>query len=233
MPIKNWTPERIARKRDNHNRWRNKPGIKEYWDAYMRSYFQKQRDNRPPIPSICPHCLQNQFVWHSKSWICVPCRSKRSAANEKAAKTRCQRRRQIRKRIASLSLRHGEYVGAAYSAYASLPNSKLAVGINFIKTLCLPVSHQSLTLCTLERIHLLNDISSLPWGNIGWSCRICFLSNSDPAFFDIDHILPRYKSGGDSKFNLQPLCPNCHRLKCLQEYSERKGCTLINEPASH
>ena len=222
MPIKNWTPERLAQKRENQNRWRSKPANREYWNAYTRSYLQKHRVNsRPPIPTSCPHCLQNSFKWHSNSWICIPCRAAQSAANEKSSRLRRYRRRQIRKRAASLSLRHGEHVASAYLSYASLPTSKLAIGPSFIKSLCLPSSHQSLSQSTLERIHLLNDISNLPWGSIGWSCRLCSLPSSDPAFFDIDHILPRHKSGSSAKSNLQPLCPNCHRIKCLSEYSLR------------
>lgn len=67
----------------------------------------------------------------------------------------------------------------------------------------------------LRRVELLNLVSDLPKLNIGWHCMACGLVESDPMFFDVDHIVPRAAGGGNAHENLQPLCPNCHRKKTL------------------
>lgn len=55
-------------------------------------------------------------------------------------------------------------------------------------------------------------------------CADCGLRNEDTRFFDIDHIIPIYQSGDKRKQydytntdNLQILCPNCHRIKTMNE----------------
>ena len=59
----------------------------------------------------------------------------------------------------------------------------------------------------------------------GWECQNCRISHDNPSFFDIDHIKPKryYKLKPKSSLtlkqlrNLQILCPNCHRLKTIEE----------------
>lgn len=64
----------------------------------------------------------------------------------------------------------------------------------------------------------------------GSCCEVCGLFCEEPKFFDVDHILPVYKSGekrkqyqfGDGS-NFQVLCPNCHRFKTITELIEWEG----------
>lgn len=63
-------------------------------------------------------------------------------------------------------------------------------------------------------------------------CSACGLYNEDTSFFDIDHIVPVFKTKEkrgkklfyDSK-KFQVLCPNCHRLKTIYE-KKNKNTTL-------
>lgn len=49
--------------------------------------------------------------------------------------------------------------------------------------------------------------------NRGWyTCVRCGKSVRKSGL-DIDHIIPRSKGGGDSLFNLQPMCQSCNRSK--------------------
>lgn len=40
------------------------------------------------------------------------------------------------------------------------------------------------------------------------SCQMC--GNTDKDLFEVDHILPTFKGGGDNFDNLRVLCSNCH-----------------------
>ena len=57
----------------------------------------------------------------------------------------------------------------------------------------------------------------------GYTCEACSLKNSNPSFFDLDHIKPLRSGRGRRRYriedtnNLQLLCPNCHRMKTLEE----------------
>ena len=54
-----------------------------------------------------------------------------------------------------------------------------------------------------------------------FTCKHCGIKNENPSFFDIDHVVPR--KGGTKHINparfsnLQVLCPNCHRLKTIND----------------
>lgn len=61
---------------------------------------------------------------------------------------------------------------------------------------------------------------------LGLKCKHCGIENSNVSFFDLDHIKPTrrhtlknprtgfiWKDEG----NLQVLCPNCHRIKTIQD----------------
>lgn len=67
----------------------------------------------------------------------------------------------------------------------------------------------------LARICSLNLIWGLPGLHIGWHCMACGIAHFDPRFFEIDHIIPRSKSGHNSAANKQCLCPSCHKKKTL------------------
>ena len=67
----------------------------------------------------------------------------------------------------------------------------------------------------------------------GLKCNDCGITNDNPSFFDLDHIIPfRFTNFKTRWFlrdreNLQVLCPNCHRIKCINEgFAKRKN---INE----
>jgi len=58
-------------------------------------------------------------------------------------------------------------------------------------------------------------------------CEVCGISNKNSSFFDIDHIETIKKVGNQRKKyltksefnNSKALCPNCHRLKTLEDGS--------------
>lgn len=62
----------------------------------------------------------------------------------------------------------------------------------------------------------------------GRKCNACGLKSSIKGFFDIDHIIPvgRDKNKrlikNDNMKNLQILCPNCHRLKTIEDKKKYK-----------
>lgn len=49
----------------------------------------------------------------------------------------------------------------------------------------------------------------------GWRCTICteVLSSA----FQVDHIVPLWRGGGNEEANLRALCANCHALKTQEE----------------
>lgn len=65
--------------------------------------------------------------------------------------------------------------------------------------------------------------------NVNYSCEKCGIKNDHHRFFDIDHIKQAFrKKNGiagswrklwEDKSNLQVLCPNCHRLKHLEDFT--------------
>ncbi len=64
-----------------------------------------------------------------------------------------------------------------------------------------------------------------------FSCIKCKIKNQDYKFFDVDHIIPKHNRKRNSrncyvlekeKNNLQVLCPNCHRLKTIEENWSKK-----------
>jgi len=64
----------------------------------------------------------------------------------------------------------------------------------------------------------------------GYRCERCGLRKKNLMFFDIDHIVPRrrrtLKEPSNIKIkdisNLQVLCPNCHRLKTIEDRRKYK-----------
>lgn len=50
-------------------------------------------------------------------------------------------------------------------------------------------------------------------------CDKCGVENENKSFFDLDHIIPisKNKSLQFDRNNIQLLCPNCHRLKTLED----------------
>ncbi len=66
--------------------------------------------------------------------------------------------------------------------------------------------------------------------SFGLICKRCGLKNENPSFFDLDHIIPaktteatrrKSRKGGNiyslkELGNYQVLCPNCHRLKTIE-----------------
>lgn len=67
-----------------------------------------------------------------------------------------------------------------------------------------------------SRQRRLNKIAGKPKDNWGWNCACCSIYSEHPSLFETDHIIPRHK-GGKDKGNLQILCPNCHKIKTLQD----------------
>jgi predicted HNH restriction endonuclease len=57
----------------------------------------------------------------------------------------------------------------------------------------------------------------------GLKCESCGIEHTDHRFFDLDHKIPFKELPHKSRWfprdkdNLQVLCPNCHRLKCIKE----------------
>ena len=60
----------------------------------------------------------------------------------------------------------------------------------------------------------------------GFECKNCGIKNSNKSFFDVDHIKPIKKAIRQStdrvvykeQYHLfQLLCPNCHRLKTIED----------------
>lgn len=58
---------------------------------------------------------------------------------------------------------------------------------------------------------------------LGLKCKKCHIENKNPSFFDIDHIIPVRHGGRGRRYsmsqinNYMVLCPNCHRIKTLEE----------------
>ena len=48
-----------------------------------------------------------------------------------------------------------------------------------------------------------------------WNCNMC--NNMLDATYEVDHIHPLYKGGGNELSNLQALCRNCHGKKTLSD----------------
>jgi hypothetical protein len=48
-----------------------------------------------------------------------------------------------------------------------------------------------------------------------WKCKKCKKLLDET--YEIDHIIPLYNGGSNKNFNLQALCPNCHRKKSFFE----------------
>ena len=246
MAIKNWTPKRLAAKRAQNNRWRKKPHVKVRIAIYGRKYYRLNREkllanahakqaavvaSRPPKP-ICLACQNStDFDWFNGQWCCVPCRTRQTKANSLLRNRRYLRRRVIRRRTAHLLKTYGQHVADAYAQYASQPNAHLHVTINFIRTLCLPNQGKDFTTRTIDRILLLNNLDKAPFGNLGWTCAHCKIKSTIASFFDIDHINPRANGGRNGKYNLQILCPNCHRLKTAAEYQLRRKILLERKNA--
>jgi 5-methylcytosine-specific restriction enzyme A len=55
-----------------------------------------------------------------------------------------------------------------------------------------------------------------------YRCRACGRVGSWEDL-EIDHIVPFHLGGGESEWNLQPLCKACHRKKTDQEHKGRAG----------
>lgn len=53
----------------------------------------------------------------------------------------------------------------------------------------------------------------------GWKCKCCRARL--PPNFDVDHVVPRCKGGGNAPANLQALCHKCHGEKNQREMLER------------
>lgn len=51
--------------------------------------------------------------------------------------------------------------------------------------------------------------------NQKWTCNDC--KRILPASYEIDHIIPLYKGGGNEINNLQALCRNCHGNKTMND----------------
>ena len=52
-----------------------------------------------------------------------------------------------------------------------------------------------------------------------WRCQTCNVVL--PSAYEIDHVEPLWRRGGDNIHNLQALCPNCHAIKTQRESVER------------
>ena len=85
--------------------------------------------------------------------------------------------------------------------------------------------------------HLLHTFNSSGWKILlqrrlnfikskNFTCEHCHFYYNESSFFDIDHIQPfkshtehrkRYISSNENLFNLQLLCPNCHRIKTIKD----------------
>lgn len=52
-------------------------------------------------------------------------------------------------------------------------------------------------------------------------CRQCFAEGRTTLASEIDHIIPLEAGGSNDRGNLQPLCPECHKLKTGAEQSQR------------
>lgn len=66
----------------------------------------------------------------------------------------------------------------------------------------------------------------------GGCCNKCGITNDILSFFEVDHIIPDYYFRQERKYrkpftlndahNLQVLCPNCHKLKTLEDNKKIK-----------
>lgn len=198
------------------NAWRSKNlgHIKGYQREYRLRAQVKILASRP-IPT-CPlgHSNLFDFRWINDQWVCRICSARKSI------KARLAREKQSRVYAQTLRLQveYGRPISDAYSKlHRRKPNTLTVVPVVKLLGIVFPMIRKP----TIERIYLLNRLSGLPVWNIGWTCKNCRAYSENPAFFDIDHISPRHKGGPGIRTNLQALCPNCHRVKTLQDLSIR------------
>ena len=52
-----------------------------------------------------------------------------------------------------------------------------------------------------------------------WRCKVC--GHTLLATYEIDHVLPTFRGGGNEKYNLQALCKTCHISKSAMESTSR------------
>ncbi len=226
MAIKNWTPERLAQRNVWKQRWRqkNREHLLAYRRVWAKIQSRKHRDKilalRPPKPESCQCCSGKEFRWFNKTWECVPCRVIRTRNNKRIRSRKETREKCEKKHIEHIRLKLGDKAAELYvSLRASNPDKKTSSYL--LSNLCLPTEFKDASRNCKEKIHLLNALTNQPAGTIGWTCKHCSLSSDNYMFFDIDHILPKSRSGHNKKSNLQVLCPNCHRLKTISDFHQK------------
>ena len=52
-----------------------------------------------------------------------------------------------------------------------------------------------------------------------WRCNVC--GHTLLATYEIDHVIPAFRGGGNEKSNLQALCKTCHISKSAMESTSR------------
>jgi 5-methylcytosine-specific restriction endonuclease McrA len=168
-------------------------------------------------------------------WRCRPCDRERYQATKaqpwridarhkayaKEAAARQGAREKYRAAVhAALLDTYGSEVAAYYKAALlnTPPSEKKSVTVQRVIRAFVQERYPWLTPGNVERVFLLNRVTTRPLVNLGWSCATCFIESDDCGFFDVDHIVPCAQVGRrvmSDKSNLQVLCPNCHRCKTL------------------
>lgn len=173
----------------------------------------------PHPPEECPSKHRACWKYFAKDakWVCGYCEMEQGAINRRIQKRRSQRL----KRAVAVRLHYGEELGAVYLGLINDDESNdKAIDDLFLeskKRICTERFGFRPDKDWMKRLVFLNQLVGQEALAKGWNCTHCKMRNDDPTFFDVDHILRRADGGSNDPTNLQVLCPNCHRIKSLQE----------------
>jgi len=199
----------------SNKRWvdLNRPKLNAYNAAWQRRKTLERIAARPKPPTChCGNCVD--FRWFGQAWLCIPCSKAQIRQRERAR----NRQKSIRNKSARLLKRYGPEMASAFDFLAA--EGLWPIRHWQIVRRALPSHLRSIPDSAVYRIEAMNRLSKRPLWSVGWKCR-CGIEHSDHRFFDLDHVIPKVRSGSNNISNLQILCPNCHRLKTISDLLER------------
>lgn len=169
-----------------------------------------------PDPRCRPCDRERQEASKQQPWRIAARHRERAKATSKRRDGRELYRAAVH---AALLDQYGVGVADQYWAALQVAGDHGRVDVRRLLRSIIATAHSHLSTGNIGRVLRLNEITSRPLTNVGWSCKACHIESVDPGFFDIDHIVPSSVIGRRTyrdKGNLQVLCPNCHRCKTLR-----------------